>query len=503
MRRGGPWWTPTLKERPRLAKPPLTVWIAATFVSPETVARLDAQDPVERDAAYRDLAFEIRWPALLCSAVTLLAAFEFGQVLLGTNTALTGVMLFATTLLFTRFGRSATTDVQLMLWVAWTNVFLLHAFLRGKRWMLVAAGTTLGLAFMSKGPVAFAQSLLPALAAFGWVRSEVPRLPLRSWVLPALVGAVLFSAIALPWYAAQLFKDGHFDPHVWTRWKQEVTREGATNLERDPFYNYISIVWMMAPWFVFFLCGLVAVFAETKKPWGRRLFAAGFFVGIPIVIMSCVKDKPERYLLPLGPAAALLAGHSLVTMYRAGAPFRDRVVRVLGLSLAWLAAVAAMVAAVVVMQRLSLPVPKALLLVAGAITVMLGAFAWACRSCNWAAIATSAGAMFVAGTVGLFVYTHTPMGQTGYKAVADLIRTDYPGRPVFALQKEHDPLAHDVNIYLNRVVQEVPVAEVTAADAVLLVVQREKSGEPVAPTGWKKEHTLSAEKRVLAICVRE
>src|SRR5947209_3172250 len=64
MRRGGPWWVPNLGGVPRLRKPPLAAWITASAVHPGTVARLERVDPVEREAAYRDFAFEVRWPAL-------------------------------------------------------------------------------------------------------------------------------------------------------------------------------------------------------------------------------------------------------------------------------------------------------------------------------------------------------------------------------------------------------------------------------------------------------
>ena len=63
-------------------------------------------------------------------------------------------------MLFLRFGRSMTTDVHLMLWVATANAFFAAALLHRKRWLgCLAGGVALGLAFMSKGPVALAQTI--------------------------------------------------------------------------------------------------------------------------------------------------------------------------------------------------------------------------------------------------------------------------------------------------------------------------------------------------------
>src|SRR3954447_10005456 len=67
MRRGGPWLVPTLERQPRTQKPPLPAWVTAAAARPATVAALADRDPDRRAAAYERLAWEVRWPALLCS----------------------------------------------------------------------------------------------------------------------------------------------------------------------------------------------------------------------------------------------------------------------------------------------------------------------------------------------------------------------------------------------------------------------------------------------------
>ncbi|HLL90755.1 MAG TPA: hypothetical protein VK324_15745, partial [Tepidisphaeraceae bacterium] len=120
--REGPWLVPTLKGAPRVIKPPLTAWVSAALVGPETVAALSHADPAARAAAYERLAWEVRWPALVLACASLAFVFELGRVLTG---SVAGGVLAATVaginLLFLRYGRSATTDVQLMLWVAVAN----------------------------------------------------------------------------------------------------------------------------------------------------------------------------------------------------------------------------------------------------------------------------------------------------------------------------------------------------------------------------------------------
>src|SRR3954469_5114315 len=63
LRRTGNWLIPTLHGRPRTIKPPLAVWITALAIRPATFDALSSTDPAVRDAAYRRLSFQTRWPA--------------------------------------------------------------------------------------------------------------------------------------------------------------------------------------------------------------------------------------------------------------------------------------------------------------------------------------------------------------------------------------------------------------------------------------------------------
>src|SRR5580765_6945060 len=134
MRRGGPWLVPTLERQPRTQKPPLPAWVTAAAARPATVAALADRDPDRRAAAYARLAWDVRWPALLCSCLTLLAVYELGRVIGDAGLGLTAAAVCGTTALLLRFGRYATTDVQLALWVNVANVGLAWAVLRGRWW---------------------------------------------------------------------------------------------------------------------------------------------------------------------------------------------------------------------------------------------------------------------------------------------------------------------------------------------------------------------------------
>src|SRR4051812_27012147 len=171
MRRGGPWLVPTLEKQRRTQKPPLPAWGTAGAARPGTVAALADHDGARRATAYSYLAWEVRWPALLCSCLTLLAVYELGRVIGDARLGLTAAAVCGTTALLLRFGRYATTDVQLALWVNVANVGLAWAVLRGRWWAgSLLAGAALGLAFMSKGPVCLVQTVLLVAGFAIWRR---------------------------------------------------------------------------------------------------------------------------------------------------------------------------------------------------------------------------------------------------------------------------------------------------------------------------------------------
>src|SRR4051812_32996589 len=108
MRRGGPWFIPTLQGYPRLSKPPLTAWITAAAARPQTVERLAMRDPATRAAAFRQFAWQVRWPTLLCACGMLLATYALGDLLLGRPVGLVAALACGSSLLFLRFCRGAT-----------------------------------------------------------------------------------------------------------------------------------------------------------------------------------------------------------------------------------------------------------------------------------------------------------------------------------------------------------------------------------------------------------
>ena len=113
----------------RTNKPPLPAWICAAFVPSSTTAKLSHVN--ERDAAYRQLSWEVRWPALLFSCLTIVACGWMGRILISDGIGIASAAIASSCLLFLRFSRSMTTDVHLMLWVTSPISFSRSRFFAG------------------------------------------------------------------------------------------------------------------------------------------------------------------------------------------------------------------------------------------------------------------------------------------------------------------------------------------------------------------------------------
>jgi 4-amino-4-deoxy-L-arabinose transferase-like glycosyltransferase len=167
IRRNGTWLLPTMLGEPRIKKPPLVAWITAASMRGQTLRELD--DPQRSDAAYRDLAWQVRWTGLLAGCLTIVATFALARLILNNRLALVAAAAVGTMILFQKYMRQSTTDVHLTLWVTVANAALAYGLLR-RRWRgpTIVTAIALGIAFLCKGPVALLLTLAPAIVFWLW-----------------------------------------------------------------------------------------------------------------------------------------------------------------------------------------------------------------------------------------------------------------------------------------------------------------------------------------------
>jgi 4-amino-4-deoxy-L-arabinose transferase-like glycosyltransferase len=306
--RPSPYLVPNFNDEPRLRKTPLPYWMAAGVA--RLTGRLD------------------EWSARLPSALSALGTVLILAVLLGhwcdRQTALFGGAALATSVGFLTLARSAMADMPLTLFITASLAALWMGVERSGRrrfaWFTLA-GAAAGLAVLAKGPVPLITFPAPYLVAVGFILARLHRrtsVPARrdcagevvrgewGWTLGgAAVALLVFLAIALPWPVYVAFRV----PHAMAIWHAESVGRAAGELGREepPWFYFLRLPILLAPWTLFFFCGLALAIGRARRsledrPW--LLFVGAWLLG-PLAAFSLAAGKQDHYILPILPAAAV------------------------------------------------------------------------------------------------------------------------------------------------------------------------------------------------------
>jgi 4-amino-4-deoxy-L-arabinose transferase-like glycosyltransferase len=282
----GDWLVPRYQGEPFFDKPALTYWAMA--------------------AAFRLLGFSLGAGRLVSAAAALASIATtawLGRRLLGRRAAVYGALALGTTLLVLSFGRVAMSDMLLTLWCTLAvGIGVSATDERGATpYRMAALGATLGLGFLTKGPVALvlAGLGLGLLVARGHAGR---RLRLEGRGLAAAAGA--FAVVGLGWFAAVAWRLGP-GPLEYFFLRENLERfAGETyDADRSPLYY----VW------TYFAAGLPWSLLFPLAAWrgARRATFLLLWMALMLVPLTLSRGKIDYYLLPLLPAASLVIGNHL------------------------------------------------------------------------------------------------------------------------------------------------------------------------------------------------
>ncbi len=286
----GDWLVPRYQGEPFFDKPALTYWLMA--------------------AAFRVLGFSLGVGRLVSAAAALgsiVATAWLGRLLLDRRAAVYGALALGTTLLVLSFGRVAMSDMLLTLWC--TLAVAIGASATDERgptaFRMAALGATLGLGFLTKGPVALVLAGLGlGLLVLHGHRGLCLRLDARG------IGAtaVAFAILGLGWFAAVAWRLGS-GPLEYFFLRENLERfAGETyDADRSPLYY----VW------TYFAAGLPWSLLFPLAAWRGARRAAFLFLWMALmaVPLSLSRGKIDYYLLPLLPAASLVIGSHLAASW--------------------------------------------------------------------------------------------------------------------------------------------------------------------------------------------
>jgi len=282
----GDWLVPTVNGRVFAEKPILYYWMA--LAASQAVGRVS------------ELA--LRAPSALAGTVGAVLLYLLVVSYAGRTRARLAVALYATT--FAVFWGARTVQMDVLVMATTLGVVLAvtrvvdHGAGPAVSWALAGGAAALGLLSKALVGLAVPAVVLAAylLATRRWRRVRDPRI---------LIVVVALVAIGAPWFG-WLVATGRAEFLHELLYRQHFARFVDPWDHERPWWYFLGYFWLdMAPWSVFVP---LAIGLPDRDADERRLdLLAWAWIVAPIVLFSLSASKRSAYILPVAPAAAVLA----------------------------------------------------------------------------------------------------------------------------------------------------------------------------------------------------
>ncbi|MCF8128078.1 MAG: phospholipid carrier-dependent glycosyltransferase [Deltaproteobacteria bacterium] len=295
----GDWVVPHLNGLKYFEKPPFGYWANAVSM-----------------VTFGQNAFALRIPSVLSVMISALLIFLLVRKFSREKMAFVlAPAIFLTCPLVLAIGQINLLDslLSMLLTGALVSFFFAHMAENTLRKTLFLAlmGVFCGLAFLTKGFLAFAVPVLTVVPFVLWERrfKDLFRIP---WI-PMLIALL----VALPWSVMIYLREGDFWNYFF--WTEHVARflDPIRGQHPKPFWYYLPILMGGAlPWLVQSPAAIPTVFKfKMKEPLMR--FAVCWFI-FPFLFFSVCSGKLIPYLLPCFPPLAMVFAIGLAAYFEAG-----------------------------------------------------------------------------------------------------------------------------------------------------------------------------------------
>jgi 4-amino-4-deoxy-L-arabinose transferase-like glycosyltransferase len=235
--------------------------------------------------------FAARFPNAVCGIATLVSIFRIGKRIFNENLARIWVMIYLGTLLTFLYFKSGIID-------PWFNLFIFLSICyfytltitegRKRIKYLLLTGLFLGLATLTKGPVAL---LLFILSYIVYVIVHHFRFFITLKELLVVIG--IFTIVCFAWFGVDLIHNGPQGLVEFVRYQVRLFRTGDADHGEPFFYHWWVLLFGCFPASIFFMKGMF-VHVETTaqkafKQWMMILF------WVTLMVFSIVKTKIVHY----------------------------------------------------------------------------------------------------------------------------------------------------------------------------------------------------------------
>ena len=312
MSESGEWLTPKVNGMFRFDKPPLTYWLMGFFYS---LPKNEIWDSFGTLSA--------RLPSALGSLFLMLM---IGDTLYcwpqkGDRQFITPIISslgFALSPLIIIWSRTAVSDALLTGALGMSLLLFWRRMVSNKNDQCISAWIFLGLAILTKGPVAF---VLAALTITSFLFSQKDWKILLCKIKPKK-GFLITTLISLPWYVLELIKEGKpfwdsfFGYHNFQRYTSVV------NNHEGPFWFFLYIMILASlPFTPFLFHGIFRAFKDFFKSSQENsnlsdtlyTYSLCWLVSV-LIFFSISATKLPSYWLPAIPAASILLSNSFINL---------------------------------------------------------------------------------------------------------------------------------------------------------------------------------------------
>ena len=312
MSESGDWLTPKVNGIFRFDKPPLIYWLMGLFYS---LPKNEVWDSLGTISA--------RLPSALASLFLMLMIGDTiycwpqkGERKLATP--IVASLSFALSPLLIVWSRTAVSDALLCGNLGISLLLFWRRMASNKKENCISPWVFLGLAILTKGPVAFVLAAL-TISSFLFVQKDWRDLLDKIKPKRGLLITVLLS---LPWYVLELIKEGRpfwdsfFGYHNFQRYTSVV------NNHAEPiwFFLYVMIIGSL-PFTPFLFHGIFEAFKDLKTSFKKDFIPSeSLFIyclcwlGSVFIFFSISATKLPSYWLPAIPAAAILTSNSFTKL---------------------------------------------------------------------------------------------------------------------------------------------------------------------------------------------
>ena len=308
MSESGDWLTPKVNGIFRFDKPPLIYWLMGLFYS---LPKNEVWDSLGTISA--------RLPSALASLFLMLMIGDTiycwpqkGERKLATS--IVASLSFALSPLLIVWSRTAVSDALLCGNLGISLLLFWRRMASNKKENCISPWVFLGLAILTKGPVAF---ILAALTISSFLFIQKDWRDLLEKIKPKR-GLLITFLLSLPWYVLELIKEGKpfwdsfFGYHNFQRYTSVV------NNHAEPiwFFLYVMIIGSL-PFTPFLFHGIFEAFKDLKNslkkdcvPSESLFIYCLCWLGSVFIFFSISATKLPSYCLPAIPAVAILTSNS-------------------------------------------------------------------------------------------------------------------------------------------------------------------------------------------------